>query len=153
VSETLPGDRLRFRRVLAAPPARVFALWTDPAAIRQWFGGFQTEVVEVSLDLRAGGAYTISVRHAAGESRISGQFLVVEVPVRLVYTWSLAGALGRTVETTVSVEFRAAAEGTELVLEHGPFADPLVQGLHKQGWEDCFQALQTLLRTASRQAP
>ena len=145
MSETSSGDRLRFRRVLAAPPDRVFALWTDPAAIRLWFGGIQTEVQKVALDLRPGGAYAISVREGGGDSVISGHFLVVEAPARLIYTWSMAGALGRTAETIVSVEFRASGEGTELVLEHGPFADPQIQALHRQGWEDCFRALDDLL--------
>lgn len=89
-------DRLVFRRVMPAPPARMFELWTEPASIKKWFGGEEVEVASVVLDLQPGGAYSITVRDARGDSVISGHFLVVEVPARLIYTWRLEGPMGAT---------------------------------------------------------
>src|SRR6185437_1817006 len=40
-------------RVYPAPPARVFAAWSDPEAKAQWFGG-----EDFSLDFRVGGTET-----------------------------------------------------------------------------------------------
>jgi len=44
-------------RVINAPRERVFAAWTDPDQIRQWFGpaGFKTETLE--CDIRPGGRW------------------------------------------------------------------------------------------------
>jgi len=44
-------------RVIDAPRERVFAAWTDPDQIRQWFGpaGFKTETLE--CDIRPGGRW------------------------------------------------------------------------------------------------
>jgi uncharacterized protein YndB with AHSA1/START domain len=84
---------------------------------------------------------------------ISGHFLVVEVPARLVYTWTLQGPLGVTPETTVTVEFRQLGAGTELVLEHGPFPEAQVRALHAQGWENCFRRQQQLLQAAEPSGP
>ncbi len=44
-------------RVIAAPRERVFAAWTDPKQIVQWFGpdGFQVESLE--CDIRPGGCW------------------------------------------------------------------------------------------------
>lgn len=44
-------------RVIAAPRERVFAAWTDPAQITQWFGpsGFQTKTLH--CDIRPGGSW------------------------------------------------------------------------------------------------
>lgn len=44
-------------RVIAAPRERVFAAWTDPAQIVQWFGpdGFKVESLE--CDIRPGGRW------------------------------------------------------------------------------------------------
>lgn len=44
-------------RVIKAPRERVFAAWTDPDQIRQWFGpaGFKTETLE--CDIRPGGRW------------------------------------------------------------------------------------------------
>jgi uncharacterized protein YndB with AHSA1/START domain len=53
------AERLTFRRVMPAPPARMFALWTDPESIRKWFGGEEVEVASADLDLQPGGAYSI----------------------------------------------------------------------------------------------
>jgi uncharacterized protein YndB with AHSA1/START domain len=147
------ADRLIFRRVMPAPPARVFALWTDPESIRKWFGGEEVEVANVALDLQPGGAYSITVRDAGGTSVISGRFLVVVVPARLVYTWRLDGPLGTTPETTVTVEFRELGAGTELLLEHGPFPEPKVRALHAQGWENCFRRQHQLLQDADASGP
>ena len=147
------AERLVFRRVMPAPPARMFALWTEPTSIRKWFGGEEVEVAGAVLDLQAGGAYSITVRDAAGDSVISGRFLVVEVPARLVYTWKLEGPMGATSETTVTVEFRELGEGTELLLEHGPFPEPQIRALHAQGWENCFRRQHQLLQPAEASGP
>ena len=147
------AERLVFRRVMPAPPARMFALWTEPTSIRKWFGGEEVEVAGAVLDLQPGGAYSITVRDAAGDSVISGRFLVVEVPARLVYTWKLEGPMGATTETTVTVEFRELGAGTELLLEHGPFPEPPIRALHAQGWENCFRRQHQLLQPAEGSGP
>ena len=147
------AERLVFRRVMPAPPARMFALWTEPTSIRKWFGGEEVEVAGAVLDLQPGGAYSITVRDAAGDSVISGRFLIVEAPARLVYTWKLEGPMGATTETTVTVEFRELGAGTELLLEHGPFPEPPIRALHAQGWENCFRRQHQLLQPAEASGP
>ena len=153
MSELGEAPRLRFRRVMAAPPARLFALWTQPESIRKWFGGQDIQVEKVALDLQPGGAYSIAVRGEEGDSVVFGRFLTVEAPVRLVYTWTLEGAMGATPETTVSVEFRGHGAGTELLLEHGPFPVPQVRSLHEQGWVNCFDALERILEAVEPAGP
>jgi len=128
-------------------------LWTDPASIKKWFGGPEVEVTTVLLDLQPGGAYSIAVRGEEGDSVIFGRFLTVEPPTRLVYTWTLEGAMGATPETTVRVEFRPHREGTELVLEHAPFLEPQVRAFHETGWMTCFEALEAMLRALETAGP
>lgn len=136
---------LQVRRVLGAPRERVFALWTDPEAVKHWFGGEGTKVEQVEIDLRVGGAYSIRVKEEEGYSLVSGEFLYVEAPERLVYTWSMQGPVMQTEETVVRVAFRDHGEGTEVLLTHGPFADPQTQQAHQQGWQVCFEALEARL--------
>lgn len=50
-------------RAYAAPPARVFAAWSDPAAKASWFAG--PEPVH-ELDFRVGGRETNRGRHPDG---------------------------------------------------------------------------------------
>jgi uncharacterized protein YndB with AHSA1/START domain len=138
------SETLRFSLRLAAPPAHVFALWTEPAAIKRWFGGFETEVEWVGIDLRVGGVYRIVVLDEAGPSSVTGEFLVVEPPTRLRYTWILERGGERAPATVVTVAFSASGDGTALELEHGPFVDEPIRQLHAAGWQACFQALQSL---------
>lgn len=139
-------DTLEFRRTVPAPPTRVFSLWTTPGSIRRWFGGEETRVSEVQIDLRPGGEYRIDVEAESGPSAVYGQFLVVEEPTRLHYTWTFTSAEGTLPETTVEVEFLDLGESTEVVLRHGPFPTPSAMDLHQAGWEACFQALENMGR-------
>jgi uncharacterized protein YndB with AHSA1/START domain len=68
-------------RVLNAPRERVFAAWTDPNQIRQWFGpaGFKTETLE--CDIRPGGRWRFIYTGPDGrkwDNRM--QFLRIEAP-------------------------------------------------------------------------
>lgn len=53
-------------RVIAAPRERVFAAWTDPKQVAQWFGpkGFITTTHEI--DLRVGGLWRFEMRAPDG---------------------------------------------------------------------------------------
>ena len=68
-------------RVIDAPRERVFAAWTDPNQIRQWFGpaGFKTETIE--CDIRPGGRWRFVYTGPDGTkwgNRM--QFLRIEAP-------------------------------------------------------------------------
>ena len=136
---------LRLRRVLDAPRERIFELWTDPEAITHWFGGESTVVEQVEIDLRVGGEYSITVREEEGYSVVSGEFLFVEAPERLVYTWTMRGPVLESGENVVRVAFRSLGDQTEILITHGPFEEPDVQNAHQQGWEVCVEALQPLI--------
>lgn len=73
-------------RVINAPRERVFAAWTDPNQIRQWFGpaGFKTETLE--CDIRPGGRWRFIYTGPDGtkwDNRMV--FLRIEAP-RLIET-------------------------------------------------------------------
>ncbi len=74
-------------RTFAAPRERVFAAWTDPKQLAQWFGphGFTNPVCE--MDARPGGRYRIVMRSPEGtDYPLVGEFIELEKPARLVMT-------------------------------------------------------------------
>jgi uncharacterized protein YndB with AHSA1/START domain len=78
---TTPNDlEIRVERIFDAPRAHVFAVWTDPELIPQWWGN--GTVVE-EMDVRTGGTYRF--RTAFGV--IEGEYQEVEPPERLVQTF------------------------------------------------------------------
>jgi uncharacterized protein YndB with AHSA1/START domain len=115
-----------------APPARVFAAWATPAAKARWFAGPDAEH---ELDFRVGGRET--ARRAADGNQPALKFESVYHDIvpdeRIVYSSRLfAGDQLATVSLT-TVEFRPAAEGTQLVLtEQGTFLD----GYEDPSWRE-----------------
>lgn len=139
-------DRLVLRRQLDAPPAVVFKVWTEPDHMRNWFGPspeFTNPFIEV--DLRQGGRYRIAFLAPDGvQNVVGGEFLHVEPPKKLVYTWQWeppnehAGH-----ETQVTVEFLPRGGGTELVLTHDRIPDQAMRQSHEKGWSGALDRLPT----------
>jgi uncharacterized protein YndB with AHSA1/START domain len=104
-------------RVYPAPPARVFAAWSDPEAKAQWFGG-----EDFSLDFRVGGTET----NAGGPYRYRATYRDIVPDERIVYTTDMSKD-GRLMSVSLaSIEFAAQGDGTRLTLtEHGAFLDGL----------------------------
>ena len=85
-----PDLDLVLRRDLRAPPARVFACWTNAAHLPHWFVPHPHRVTACRLDPRVGGAFdtTFDVDGTVIENR--GVFLEVVPDRRLVFTDSYA---------------------------------------------------------------
>ena len=141
---------VRPSRVFAAPRERVFRAWTDREEVARWWWPWSPTV---EIDLRAGGAYRLAAVHpAAGLLAVTGIFREVRPPERLVYAWRWEGEADAE-ETLGTVEFRALSEGsTEVALTHDRFASADLAERHRQGWNDCLDRLETLLRESNSQA-
>lgn len=81
-----PETDLVLSRVLRAPPAAVWACWTTPAHLLQWFVPKPHRVTACALDLRPGGAFntTFDVDGAVIENK--GVILEVIPQEKLVFT-------------------------------------------------------------------
>ena len=65
---------------------------------------------------------------------VSGQFLEVDPPERLVYTWCWDGAFTEMPPTRVTLELEGSAEETLLTLRHENFVDAALYRQHRSGW-------------------
>jgi uncharacterized protein YndB with AHSA1/START domain len=128
-------------RVYPAPPARVFAAWSDPEAKAQWFGG-----EDFSLDFRVGGTET----NAGGPYRYRATYRDIVPGERIVYTTDMSKD-GRLMSVSLaSIEFAAEGDGTRLTLtEHGAFLDGLETAAQREhGTGELLEKLgATLTRT------
>ena len=78
---TTPNElEIRVERIFDAPRDHVFAVWTDPELIPEWWG--QGTVVE-EMDVRAGGRWRFSTANGV----VEGEFREVVPPERLVQTF------------------------------------------------------------------
>lgn len=144
-------------RVYDATPAEIFAAFTQPEHLVQWWGpaGFVSDKAEV--DLKPGGIFSILMRAEDGsyEGTMSGHFAEIDTPTRLVLeiTKHCNGAphlfdATKMPPTTVTVELRALDDGrTELTLNQTGFTDPVAAEAHHGGWSGSLEKLSTAMKT------
>jgi uncharacterized protein YndB with AHSA1/START domain len=132
--------QLTIRRVIAAPRERVFAAWTKPELLQQWWGPAGVRCVAAEIDLRAGGGYRIGNELPDGSVLwISGEFELVDAPEQLVYSW----CIGDEPPSRVSIRFVPLAEhSTEVVIDHDRIASTTARDGHEQGWVGCLDGLE-----------
>ena len=135
------------QRRFRASPERVFRAWTQPVALREWWCPAGWIAGEIEVDLRVGGNYRIAMTRAAGGApvAVSGQFLEVKPPDRLVYSWCWEGAFTEMPETLVSLELQGSATETLLTLRHEKFATVGVRNQHRSGWISACDRLDQLV--------
>ncbi|MBS0630443.1 MAG: SRPBCC domain-containing protein [Verrucomicrobia bacterium] len=103
----------------AASAEQVFAAWFDPVWLGRWmFGpGVRDErIVRLTLDARVGGRFSFIVEREGREINYVGEYLEVERPRLLVFTWGLREDLPDT--SRVIVELTSLDRGCELKLTH-----------------------------------
>jgi uncharacterized protein YndB with AHSA1/START domain len=135
---------LELRRTMAHAPQKVYAAFTEPARIVQWFGPRGYETIDAQVDLRAGGAYRFTMRQADGGEpfSVAGVYEEIVPGKRLAFTWHWENSKpGEEFDSLVTVEFLDAAEGTELVLRHERFPAAEVRDKHIQGWSSTLERL------------
>ena len=137
---------LRLDSELEAPREQVFRMLTEPAELARWWGpaGFTTPAVE--LDLGEAKRYRLTMQPPAGEAfHLSGEFLDVEPPARLVYTFRWDEPDPDDRETLVTLSLTPAGDFTRLSLTQGDFATEERLALHRDGWSDAIAKLRELL--------
>lgn len=135
---------VRIVDVFDAPRDVVFAAWTDPELLKQWWGPGCFETVFAEIDLRPGGRYELLLE--PGSMRLVGQFREVTPPRRLVYTWRWVEGVPDTRESLVTVEFREHGVRTEVVLVHDNFVGPGPVEMYDEGWRSGLDKLRALLQ-------
>jgi uncharacterized protein YndB with AHSA1/START domain len=141
-------EPLEVRRTIGATPERLFEAWTEPAQLLAWWGPPGVACIDARVDLRVGGTYRIANRLPDGHVLwISGEFVVIDRPRKLVFTWSLEPAAA--VSELVTVDFEQRGKGTEVVVRHERIPDEPTRDQHRQGWDGCLDGLDHYMQRTS----
>ena len=128
--------------VFEAPPAHLFDAWTNAGALGQWMRPYDMAVVSAEADLRIGGYFRVALRGREGETVIFGEYLDVEPPRRLRFTWESQVTFGRPTIVTLALSGRGADEAETLVeLTHDRLHDDLSVERHNAAWQELFAQL------------
>lgn len=86
------------RRILNAPVATVWKLWTDPELVTEWWGPEDYTSPSAQVDLREGGSYVFSMQapdyQGGAESFTGGVYTAIVPEERLEFTQSITDAEG-----------------------------------------------------------
>jgi uncharacterized protein YndB with AHSA1/START domain len=125
-------------------PETVFSYFTDAAKHGRWMGA------EVELDPKPGGIYRVTM---APGVFVRGEFLVVEPPHRLLFTWGWDGeidlprGLKQVAPGSSAVEFRFVADGdgTIIRIRHLGLPSEESRWTHTLGWNGYVPRLDAIL--------
>jgi uncharacterized protein YndB with AHSA1/START domain len=135
---------LRVRRFIRATPDEVFRAWTEPGLIEGWMSPAGSARAEV--DLRVGGRFRVVMAGAGMEIEHTGEYLEVQPPKRLSFTWR-SPYTGND-PSVVRVVLSPLEDGTELVLTHERLPEGAAPS-HRDGWGRMLERLIELLKESS----
>jgi uncharacterized protein YndB with AHSA1/START domain len=117
-----------------ASPDTVFEFFTDPAKMVRWKGESAT------LDPRPGGIYRVEMNEQA---IAIGEYVELDPPNRIVFTWGWEGGYASTPpgSSTVEVTLTPDGDGTLVRLVHSRLSTPESAEAHGHGWDQYMPRL------------
>jgi uncharacterized protein YndB with AHSA1/START domain len=146
VAITPDQDLISCEMFIAAPPDRVFQAITDPRQLLQWWGQKEMyRTTKFETDVRVKGKWMSAGVGIKGDNfEVTGEYLEVDPPSLLVYTWRASWTGDLT--TTVRWELEPRAEGTQVKVRHSGFAGNAdAAKAHGQGWERVLSWVQAFV--------
>jgi uncharacterized protein YndB with AHSA1/START domain len=136
------------RRLLPASPDVVYDEWLDPVALADWMCPRPARCRNVESEPRLGGRLRIDIEDDGTEYCVSGEYLVLDRPSRLSFSWSCSTWPDPSLKSVVNVllEPRENAQ-TLMTIEHTLLPPGLVDQ-HERGWAAIAQQLAAALGAA-----
>ena len=138
---------LNLVRKYPVAPEKVWRAWTDPQAVKKWWGpeaGGSVSLAEV--DARVGGRLRIVFGGPKGtDHEVQGTYREVVTNRKLVFTWTWPNSTPER-ESLVTIVFKAVEGGTELDFRHEQFFDEKARDDHRRGWNGLLDKLDKFLQ-------
>jgi uncharacterized protein YndB with AHSA1/START domain len=136
---------LTFKRRLNAAPEKVYAAWTDPQKIVQWFGrsDARPHSFQADIDARIGGRFRVSFSTDDEYYQVGGVYREVVPNQRLVFSWAWHSTPER--ESQVTVSLKPDGDGTLMTVHHEQLFDQAARDGHERGWIGSLDKLEKVL--------
>jgi uncharacterized protein YndB with AHSA1/START domain len=143
-TKTAGKTSLQIKRFINAPPARVYAAWTDPAQLKQWWGPEGVRTRNFAADTQAGGKYRWNLINQEGEEMsVFGEYLELVPGKKIVFTWKWDDDdVWENRNSIVTVELSDREGGTELLLKHEQLPSEESRDRHNDGWNSVLDRLE-----------
>jgi uncharacterized protein YndB with AHSA1/START domain len=138
---------LEIRRFINAPRDRVYAAWTDPEQLRQWFGPENVQTRDIIADARVSGEFRWDLINPEGEEMtMRGEFRELQSNKKIVFTWQWDDdEEWKNHISVVTVELSDREGGTEVRLIHEQLPSEESRDRHSEGWNSVLEKLEKFL--------
>ena len=145
-AKTAKNTTLEIKRLIKAPRDRVYAAWTDPGQLKQWFGPENVQTHDLVADVRVGGKYHWDLSNSEGERMtVRGEYRELQPGKKIVFTWQWDDdEVWKNRTSIVTVELDDADAGTELRLTHVQLPSEASRDRHTEGWSSVLDRLEKL---------
>jgi uncharacterized protein YndB with AHSA1/START domain len=135
---------VHIKRFINAPRARVYAAWTDPAQLKEWWGPESVRTRNFAADVRVGGKYRWDlINQEDEEMSVFGEYRELVPEKKIVFTWKWDDDdVWENRSSVVTVELFDAAGGTELHLRHEQLPSTESRDRHNEGWNSVLDRLE-----------
>ena len=142
-TKTADKTSLQIKRFINAPRARVYAAWTDPAQLKEWWGPESVRTRNFAADVRVGGKYRWDlINQEDEEMSVFGEYRELVPEKKIVFTWKWDDDdVWENRNSVVTVELFDAAGGTELHLRHEQLPSTESRDRHNEGWNSVLDRL------------
>ena len=137
------------RRLLPAPPEVVYDEWLDPAALAGWMCPRPARCRGIESDPRVGGRLRIDIEEEGAEFYVTGEYLALDRPGRLSFTWSCSTWADPSHGSVVTVLLEPSEGGQTLMTIRHTLLPPGLTDQHTSGWETIAAQLAAELSAGS----
>jgi len=145
--KTAEKTSLEIKRLINAPPARVYDAWTDPAQLGEWFAPERVRTRNLAADVRMGGKYRWDLITQDGEDWAAfGEYRELVPGKKIVFTWQWDDDESWEKRTSVvTVELFERRGGTELRLRREQLPSEESRDRHNEGWNSLLDRLEQFI--------
>jgi len=138
---------LQIKRFINAPPDRVYAAWTEPAQLKEWWGPESVRTRNFAAEVRVGGKYRWDlINQEDEEMSVFGEYRELVPEKKIVFTWKWDDEeIWENRTSIVTVELSDREGGTELLLKHEQLPSEESRDRHNEGWNSVLDRLEKFL--------
>lgn len=135
---------LEIKRFINAPRSRVYAAWTDPAQLKEWWGPESVRTRSFVAEARVDGKYRWDLTNQEGEEMsVFGEYRELVPEKKIVFTWKWDDDdVWENRDSIVTVELSDRDGGTELLLKHEQLPSEESRDRHNEGWTSVLDRLE-----------
>src|SRR4029079_11226368 len=147
-TKVLGKASLEIRRVIMAPRRRVYAAWTDPVQLREWFGPENVQTRNIVAETRVGGKFRWELTNCDGEEMtMRGEYRELQPGKKIVFTWQWEDDEDwERQDRGGTMELSDCDAGTEVRLRHEQLPSEESRDSHTEGWKSVLDKLERFCR-------